>query len=99
MIGRLNHIAIVVPDLDAATALYRDTLGAQVSEPLRLDDHGVTTVFVDLANTRIELLHPLGTVLLALWRVLSPDSNRQKTNGSLLPRVILLFLPRIMWRE
>ncbi|MCP4951089.1 MAG: methylmalonyl-CoA epimerase [Proteobacteria bacterium] len=60
MIGRLNHIAIVVPDLEAATALYRDTLGAQVSEPLRLDDHGVTTVFVDLANTRIELLHPLG---------------------------------------
>ena len=60
MIGRLNHIAIVVPDLEAATALYRDTLGAQVSEPLQLDDHGVTTVFVDLANTRIELLHPLG---------------------------------------
>ena len=60
MIGRLNHIAIVVPDLDAAVALYRDTLGAQVSEPLRLDDHGVTTVFVDLANTRVELLHPLG---------------------------------------
>jgi len=60
MIGRLNHIAIVVPDLDAAVALYRDTLGAQVSKPLRLDDHGVTTVFVDLANTRIELLHPLG---------------------------------------
>ena len=60
MIGRLNHIAIVVPDLDAAMVLCRDTLGAQVSEPLRLDDHGVTAVFVDLANTRIELLHPLG---------------------------------------
>ncbi|RZO13826.1 MAG: methylmalonyl-CoA epimerase [Candidatus Thioglobus sp.] len=60
MIGRLNHVAIVVPDLDAATALYRDTLGATVSEAQTLQDHGVTTVFVDLDNTRIELLHPLG---------------------------------------
>ena len=60
MIGRLNHVAIVVPDLDAATALYRDTLGATVSEAQALQDHGVTTVFVDLDNTRIELLHPLG---------------------------------------
>ncbi|MBT3430062.1 MAG: methylmalonyl-CoA epimerase [Proteobacteria bacterium] len=60
MIGRLNHVAIVVPDLDAATALYRDTLGATVSESQALQDHGVTTVFVDLDNTRIELLHPLG---------------------------------------
>jgi methylmalonyl-CoA/ethylmalonyl-CoA epimerase len=60
MIGRLNHVAIVVPDLDAARVLYRDTLGAKVSEPHDLPEHGVTIVFVDLGNTRIELLHPLG---------------------------------------
>lgn len=60
MIGKLNHVAIVVPDLAAAAAVYRDTLGAQVSEPLPLPDHGVTTVFVELPNTKIELLHPLG---------------------------------------
>ncbi len=60
MIGRLNHVAIVVPDLAAATARYRDTLGAQVSAPLPLPAHGVTTVFVELPNTKIELLHPLG---------------------------------------
>jgi methylmalonyl-CoA/ethylmalonyl-CoA epimerase len=60
MIGRLNHVAIAVPDLDAATAIYRDTLGAKVSEPMPLPEHGVTTVFVELPNTRIELLLPLG---------------------------------------
>ena len=60
MIGRLNHIAVVVPDLGTASALYRDTLGARVSEPLDLPAHGVTTVFVELENTKIELLHPLG---------------------------------------
>ncbi|MDH3232885.1 MAG: methylmalonyl-CoA epimerase [Alphaproteobacteria bacterium] len=60
MIGRLNHVAIVVPDLAAATALYRDTLGAQVSEAVDMPTHGVTTVFVTLPNTKIELLHPLG---------------------------------------
>ena len=60
MIGRLNHVAIVVPDLGAAAALYRDTLGATVSTPHDLPDHGVTTVFVELPNTKIELLHPLG---------------------------------------
>ena len=60
MIGRLNHVAIVVPDLGAATAVYRDTLGARVSAPVDLPAHGVTTVFVDLPNTKIELLHPLG---------------------------------------
>ena len=60
MIGRLNHIAIVVPDLSAATALYRDTLGAEVSAPADLPAHGVTVVFVTLPNTKIELLHPLG---------------------------------------
>jgi len=60
MIGRLNHVAIVVPDLAAASAVYRDTLGAQVSSPEPLPEHGVTTVFVVLPNTKIELLHPLG---------------------------------------
>ena len=60
MIGRLNHVAIAVPDLAAASALYRGTLGAEVSEPLDLPEHGVTTVFVALPNTKLELLHPLG---------------------------------------
>ena len=60
MIGRLNHVAIVVPDLGAAAAVYRDTLGARVSAAEDLPDHGVTTVFVELPNTKIELLHPLG---------------------------------------
>jgi methylmalonyl-CoA/ethylmalonyl-CoA epimerase len=60
MIGKLNHVAIVVADLDKAVAVYRNTLGAKVSAPLPLPDHGVTTVFVELPNTKIELLHPLG---------------------------------------
>lgn len=60
MIGRLNHVAIAVPDLEAATAIYRDTLGAQVSAPQPVPEHGVTVVFVTLPNTKIELLHPLG---------------------------------------
>ncbi|HYC03098.1 MAG TPA: methylmalonyl-CoA epimerase [Azospirillaceae bacterium] len=60
MIGRLNHVAIVVGDLEAATATYRDTLGAKVSAPQDLPAHGVTTVFVELPNTKIELLRPLG---------------------------------------
>jgi methylmalonyl-CoA/ethylmalonyl-CoA epimerase len=60
MIGRLNHIAIAVPDLGAACARYRDLLGARVSAPLDLPAHGVTTAFVELPNTKIELLHPLG---------------------------------------
>lgn len=60
MIGRLNHVAIVVPDLAAAAGVYRQTLGAKVSAPVDLPDHGVTTVFVELPNTKIELLHPLG---------------------------------------
>ncbi|NKB61604.1 MAG: methylmalonyl-CoA epimerase [Gammaproteobacteria bacterium] len=60
MIGKLNHVAIVVPNIDIATALYRDSLGAKVSPPLDLPDHGVTTVFVELPNTKIELLYPLG---------------------------------------
>ena len=60
MIGRLNHVAIAVPDLAAATALYRDTLGARVSQPMPQPKHGVTVVFVELPNTKIELLQPLG---------------------------------------
>ena len=60
MIGRLNHVAIAVPDLAAAAALYRDTLGAKVSAPVPQPAHGVTVVFVELPNTKIELLHPLG---------------------------------------
>ncbi|MFN7599176.1 MAG: methylmalonyl-CoA epimerase [Cereibacter sp.] len=61
MIGRLNHVAIAVPDLAAAAALYRDTLGARVGAPQDEPDHGVTVIFIDLPNTRIELLAPLGT--------------------------------------
>lgn len=60
MIGKLNHIAIAVSDLAAASRLYRETLGAQVSEPLELPQHGVTTVFIDLPNSKVELLQPLG---------------------------------------
>jgi methylmalonyl-CoA/ethylmalonyl-CoA epimerase len=60
MIGRLNHVAIAVPDLAAAAADYRDVLGAKVSDPQELPDHGVTVIFVELDNTKIELLHPLG---------------------------------------
>lgn len=60
MIGKLNHVAIVVPDLEAASTLYRDTLGGDVSNPVDLPEHGVTTVFVNLPNTKIELLHPFG---------------------------------------
>ena len=60
MIGRLNHVAIAVRDLASATALYRDTLGAKVSEPLPQPAHGVTVVFIELPNTKIELLEALG---------------------------------------
>ena len=60
MIGQINHIAIAVPDLAAAAALYRDTLGAKVSDPHDQPEHGVRVVFVTLPNTKIELLHPLG---------------------------------------
>ncbi|MEP3114983.1 methylmalonyl-CoA epimerase [Nisaea sp.] len=60
MIGRLNHVAIAVPDLDAACAMYRGALGAGVSAPQDLPEHGVTVVFVELPNTKIELLYPLG---------------------------------------
>jgi methylmalonyl-CoA/ethylmalonyl-CoA epimerase len=60
MIGRLNHVAIAVRDLSKAARSYRDTLGAAVSAPVPLADHGVTTVFVTLPNTKIELIAPLG---------------------------------------
>jgi methylmalonyl-CoA/ethylmalonyl-CoA epimerase len=60
MIGRLNHVAIAVKDIDRSSALYRDTLGARVSPPLPQPEHGVTVVFVELPNTKIELLQPLG---------------------------------------
>ena len=60
MIGRLNHVAIAVRDIAKATAVYRDTLGAQVTEQVQQPDHGVTTVFINLPNTKIELLEPLG---------------------------------------
>ena len=60
MIGRLNHVAIAVPDLDEASARYRDMLGATVGPPVEQPDHGVTVVFIEVENTKIELLYPLG---------------------------------------
>ncbi|WP_397542901.1 methylmalonyl-CoA epimerase [Roseovarius salis] len=60
MIGRLNHVAIAVPDLEAAAEQYRGALGATVGEPQDEPDHGVTVVFIELPNTKIELLYPLG---------------------------------------
>ena len=60
MIGRLNHVAVAVPDLAKGAAVYRSMLGARVSEPQAEPDHGVTVVFVELPNTKIELLEPLG---------------------------------------
>lgn len=60
MIGRLNHVAIAVQSLDKGLAVYRDLLGAKVSQPLPQPEHGVTVVFVELPNTKIELLEPLG---------------------------------------
>ena len=60
MLGKLNHVAIAVPDLDKASKVYRDMLGAQISPRQEQPDHGVTTIFIALANTKIELLEPLG---------------------------------------
>jgi methylmalonyl-CoA/ethylmalonyl-CoA epimerase len=60
MIGRLNHVAIATNDIAAAARIYRDTLGARVSGPVPQPEHGVTTIFVELPNTKIELLEPLG---------------------------------------
>ncbi|PCJ82482.1 MAG: methylmalonyl-CoA epimerase [Hyphomicrobiales bacterium] len=61
MLQRLNHVAIAVPDLSAAIAIYENTLGAKVTAPQALPEHGVTVAFVELANTKIEFLEPLGT--------------------------------------
>ena len=72
MIGRLNHLAIVVPNLKSASKIYKDILGASVSIPTALPDHGVTVVFVQLPNIKIELLQPLGAS--------SPVSNFLKKN-------------------
>jgi methylmalonyl-CoA/ethylmalonyl-CoA epimerase len=60
MLGRLNHVAIAVPDIATASAVYRDTLGANVSAPQALPEHGVTIVFIDMGNSKVELLEPLG---------------------------------------
>ena len=60
MLGRLNHVALAVPDIAAASAHYREALGARVTEPMALPEHGVTVVFIDVGNTKIELLEPLG---------------------------------------
>src|SRR5580704_19490693 len=74
MIGRLNHVAIAVPDLTAATRLYADTLGAKVSAPVAQPAHGVTVVFVELPNTKIELLEQMGEA--------SPIKNYMDKNPS-----------------
>ena len=60
MIGKLNHIAIAVPNINEAAEQYRNIFGAKVSEPVEQPDHGVTTIFIDLGNTKIELLQVLG---------------------------------------
>jgi methylmalonyl-CoA/ethylmalonyl-CoA epimerase len=60
MLGKLNHVAIAVPDLEKASAVYRDMLGARLSQRQELPEHGVTVVFIELPNTKIELLEPLG---------------------------------------
>ncbi|MET0606583.1 MAG: methylmalonyl-CoA epimerase [Beijerinckiaceae bacterium] len=76
MIGRLNHVAIAVSDLAAATQLYRETLGANVSAPLPQPEHGVTVVFVELPNTKVELLEPLGeTSPIAKFLERNPDGG------------------------
>jgi len=72
MIGRLNHVAIAVPNLEEAARRYKENLGAEISEPLPLPKHGVTVVFVSLPNSKIELLHPLGDY--------SPIANFLKKN-------------------
>jgi methylmalonyl-CoA/ethylmalonyl-CoA epimerase len=76
MIGRLNHVAIAVRDLDAGAAVYRDRLGAKVSAPQSLPEHGVTVVFVELPNTKIELVSPLGDASpLARFLERNPDGG------------------------
>ncbi len=76
MIGRLNHVAIAVADLDAASRLYRESLGARVSAPQDLPEHGVTVVFVELPNSKVELLRPLGeTSPIAKFLKSNPDGG------------------------
>lgn len=76
MIGRLNHIAIAVRDLAAASAKYRDLLGAQVGQPQVLPEHGVTVVFIDTGNTKVELLEPLGDASpIAAFLARNPDGG------------------------
>ena len=76
MIGKLNHVAIAVPDLEKAALTYRETLGARVSTPKPEPDHGVTTIFVELPNTKIELLQPLGANSpIAKFLERNPDGN------------------------
>jgi methylmalonyl-CoA/ethylmalonyl-CoA epimerase len=76
MIGRLNHVAIAVPDLERAAARYRDVLGATISAPLRLAEHGVEVIFVELPNSRIELMRPLdGSSPIARFLERHPDGG------------------------
>lgn len=75
MLGRLNHVAIAVPDLQAACATYRDMLGAIVSEPQALPEHGVTVVFIDTGNSKVELLEPLGDSPIASFLARNPDGG------------------------
>jgi methylmalonyl-CoA/ethylmalonyl-CoA epimerase len=76
MLGRINHIAIVVPDIVAASRAYRETLGATVSPPQELPEHGVTVVFVELPNSKVELLEPLGeTSPIASFLAKNPDGG------------------------
>lgn len=76
MLGRLNHVAIAVPDLAKASAKYRDVLGANVSAPQALPEHGVTVVFVELENTKTELLEPLGEASpIAAFLAKNPDGG------------------------
>ena len=76
MIGRLNHVAIAVRDIAAASKTYRDVLGAKVSEPTAQPDHGVTVAFIELPNTKIELLEPLGeTSPIAKFLEKNPDGG------------------------
>ncbi len=76
MLGRVNHVAIAVPDIAAASRAYRETLGAMVSVAQALPEHGVTVVFVELPNTKVELLEPLGeTSPIASFLAKNPDGG------------------------
>ncbi|MCV3767038.1 methylmalonyl-CoA epimerase [Rhizobium sp. TRM95796] len=76
MLGRINHIALAVPNLDVAVARYRDSLGAKVSEPQALPEHGVTVVFVSFENSKVELLEPLGEASpIAAFLTKNPDGG------------------------